>query len=31
MTDEKKFVEELEVDGWSVFTDTGFKKISRRY
>jgi len=29
MTDKKKFIEELEVDGWSVLTDTGFERISR--
>ena len=28
MSDDKKFIEQLEVDGWSVKTDTGFEKIS---
>ena len=27
MSDKKKFIEELEIDGWSVKTDTGFEKI----
>lgn len=29
MTDRKKFIEELSVDGWSVKTDTGYEKISQ--
>lgn len=28
MSDKKKFIEELSVDGWSVKTDTGFEKIA---
>jgi len=28
MTDKKKFIEQLSVDGWSVKTDTGYEKIS---
>lgn len=28
MTDKKKFIEELAVDGWSVKTDTGYQQIS---
>ena len=27
MSDKKKFIEQLEIDGWSVKTDTGFEKI----
>lgn len=27
MSDKKKFIEQLEIDGWSVKTDTGFQKI----
>ena len=29
MSDKKKFIEELSVDGWSVKTDTGYEKISQ--
>jgi hypothetical protein len=29
MDEQRKFIEELQVDGWSVKTDTGFKKISQ--
>ena len=28
MSDKKKFIEQLEIDGWSVKTDTGFEKIA---
>lgn len=28
MNDNKKFIEQLSVDGWSVKTDTGFEKVS---
>lgn len=28
MTDMKKFIEQISVDGWSVKTDTGYEKIS---
>ena len=28
MSDKKKFIEQLEIDGWSVKTDTGFEKIT---
>ena len=27
MSDKKKFIEQLEIDGWSVKTDTGYEKI----
>ena len=29
MDEQRKFIQELHVDGWSVKTDTGFKKISQ--